>query len=150
MPNCFCQTVEHWQVTIQPCPCRWNTLYRHAYRPSLGPPAFPDIEKEVHYLRARSSVPYYGAINIRYSHPTEKRLRPNFCGTLSFLYPIHFPMFSGKRSKNPFRPSFLPFLSPCHFLRFLQDILGYRDSLKGLYVVGRIFFLLLLNCSPWP
>ena len=25
----------------------------------------------------------------------------------------------------------------------------YRDSLKGLYVVARIFFLLLLNCSDW-
>ena len=101
------------------CPCRCNTLYRHAYRPSLGPPAFPDIEKEVHYVRA-SSMHYRGAINIRYSHPTEKRLRPNFCGTLSFLYPIHFPMFSGKRSKNPFSASFLPFLSSCHFLRFLR------------------------------
>ena len=24
----------------------------------------------------------------------------------------------------------------------------YRDELKGLYAVARIFFLLLLNCSP--
>ena len=26
----------------------------------------------------------------------------------------------------------------------------YRGSLKGVYVVARIFFLLLLNCSAWP
>ena len=26
----------------------------------------------------------------------------------------------------------------------------HRDSLKGLYMVVRIFFLLLLNCSAWP
>ena len=25
----------------------------------------------------------------------------------------------------------------------------YREVNKGLYVVGRNFFLLLLNCSPW-
>ena len=25
----------------------------------------------------------------------------------------------------------------------------YRDRLKGLYVVARNFFLLLLNCSAW-
>ena len=26
----------------------------------------------------------------------------------------------------------------------------YRDRLKGLYVVARNFFMLLLNCSAWP
>ena len=29
-------------------------------------------------------------------------------------------------------------------------IMVYRDRLKGLYVVARNFFLLLLNCSAWP
>ena len=26
----------------------------------------------------------------------------------------------------------------------------YRGELKGMYVVGRIFILLLLKCSAWP
>ena len=32
----------------------------------------------------------------------------------------------------------------------LTLIMNYRNSLKGLYVVARIFFLLLLNCSARP
>ena len=32
----------------------------------------------------------------------------------------------------------------------LRHVFTYRDSLKGLYAVARIFFLLLLNCSAWP
>ena len=112
----------------------------------MRPSAFPDIEKEVHYVRAASAssvCALRGAINIRYSHPTEKRSRPNFCRTLSLFYtqPIS-PCSPKERSKNPFRPCFLPFLSPCHFLRFLRyphpDVgkkelirITYRDRLKN-------------------
>ena len=35
-------------------------------------------------------------------------------------------------------------------LDYLERVLSlYRDSPNGLQVVGRIFFLLLLNCSVW-
>ena len=35
----------------------------------------------------------------------------------------------------------------CHCL---DNIAAYRGELKDLYVVARIFFLLLLNCFAWP
>ena len=41
--------------------------------------------------------------------------------------------------------------SPNFFLRlFKWGVYKYRDRLKGLYVVSRILFLLLLTCSAWP
>ena len=111
--------------------CTWCMYAYYMYYAEaflMRPSAFPDIEKEVHYVRAASAssvCALRGAINIRYSHPTEKRSRPNFCGwntLLPFLYPHRHisPCSPKERSKNPFRPCFLPFLSPCHFLRFLR------------------------------
>ena len=47
-------------------------------------------------------------------------------------------------------------LSAPDLLRPISDIGNvnlsqrYRDRLKGLYVVARNFFMLLLNCSAWP
>ena len=38
-------------------------------------------------------------------------------------------------------------LFPDNFVKVRQK---YRDRLKGLYVVARNFFLLLLNFSAWP
>ena len=39
------------------------------------------------------------------------------------------------------------------YAKFLRDLFYsdiYRDSLKGLYVVTRIFFLFMLIGSAWP